>query len=741
MKRNPVIIVFLVLGLALAFAGCGGSSKIQELEPTAAPTATNNVQSRITGVTVTSGTVVVTFTLFDEKGNELDPVAMLADTSLGSNRCRFYLGRIEADNNYVNYCNGSQTTTGTPSYDKSSPASSHFAKVGTGTFTYTFYTNIDNASQTLNGIRVTGSEGKTHTAAIQIVRNWTTDTGKAFQQAVNPYFNFRPDGAAVTVTREVVSISACNECHGVLGLHGGGRREIALCILCHYPGVLDPTTGNSIDMKSMVHKIHYGVKLPSNVAGGDFTIGSSSFKTVAYPFISGDSNVGETPAYCVKCHVLGKDYAGNSYGKNVNNWKTGPTYAKCTTCHDTLTFDGSATIVVKIGATDCTVTAQRHDLLAATTIDVTGANATNTAICTPCHDVALFANSEYTSASIPGSHTILEKSSIFTGINFQIVRVDNATAGNRPVVTWKATTDNGASLNPAASGTSFNIKLGFMAAGVPDYNINNISNNTTAQPFSKALAASTANADGSFTATFDNAIPAGTTGVAVVGLEGRVTYSLTGTRTGETKRVGGQSVQYYFDPATGVQVTDPTLQRRVRVDAARCNKCHDRLSFHGSNRVNNTQECVICHNPNAAISTDNTAGIDLMYMVHIIHTGDERAATAPPYPFGAEVRYPNDRRNCLACHVDTTPISYGIPLVAGALGTIDNNADLYASASTLRINPIRAVCMSCHSDEDTYATALPHVISQTTGSTTELCAQCHTSGLLLGPDVAHEAVR
>ncbi|HSB32217.1 MAG TPA: hypothetical protein VLD55_11500, partial [Candidatus Sulfobium mesophilum] len=74
---------------------------------------------------------------------------------------------------------------------------------------------------------------------------------------MNPYLNFRPDGQQVTATREVVAISNCNECHGKLGAHGGGRREVALCILCHNPQLIDTDTGNSINMKVLIHKIHY----------------------------------------------------------------------------------------------------------------------------------------------------------------------------------------------------------------------------------------------------------------------------------------------------------------------------------------------------------------------------------------------------------------------------------------------------------------------------------------------------
>ncbi len=238
--------------LALLASGCGSGHTEGSSAPVANPAATGNVQAQIQSVSAPAGgPLVVTFTLFDENGAPLDPKDVIAASG---GRVRFYIARLKTDGNYENYI---KSGSNLPTYDPVS--ASQFATVGTGTYTYTFKTNIDNSSQTLNGIVLTGNRDKTHTVAIQIARNSTTFTGKPFQQAANPYFNFRPDGGAVTMTREVVSISACNGCHGVLGLHGGSRRDVALCDVCHYPGVNDPTTGNSIDLKSMVHKIHYGV--------------------------------------------------------------------------------------------------------------------------------------------------------------------------------------------------------------------------------------------------------------------------------------------------------------------------------------------------------------------------------------------------------------------------------------------------------------------------------------------------
>src|SRR3990172_6943971 len=321
-KLRTVFLIIAALSAMGLIAGCGSGTEgggDDTAGTAAAIPADGNIQASIIGVTIASPPVV-TFTLRDQNGAALEPNAFVA----AGGTLSFTMGQLDpATGHYQNYIKA--VSAGQPGFDTGGA----FSTVGEGVYTYSFATDIKNPALTLGGLVFDST--RTHTVAAQISRTITSVSGapRIFKQAANPYLNFRPDGGAVAVTREVVAVSNCNDCHGTLGSHGGGRREIALCILCHYPGVTDPGTGDSIAFRYMVHKIHMGATLPSNwtSVGGNFTVGGTSFKTVSYPALSGDSRITRTPVECVKCHRAGRDSSGNGYGADADKWKEAPTRA------------------------------------------------------------------------------------------------------------------------------------------------------------------------------------------------------------------------------------------------------------------------------------------------------------------------------------------------------------------------------------------------------------------------------
>ena len=102
---------------------------------------------------------------------------------------------------------------------------------------------------------------------------------------------------------------------------------------------------------------------------------------------------------------------------------------------------------------------------------------------------------------------------------------------------------------------------------------------------------------------------------------------------------------YYIPSGTG------TPAKRELVTQANCNKCHDNFKpettasaeFHGGGRIS-ALFCNVCHNPGR---TSNPAA-DSSVFVHRIHAG-HKVATADRF-HGIAATYPQDIRNCGACH-------------------------------------------------------------------------------------------
>src|SRR5262249_16806678 len=110
---------------------------------------------------------------------------------------------------------------------------------------------------------------KTHTLAIYATRALITPGASTKNYYAKIEDDFRPDGQTITDKWDILSNAACNTCHDPLSAHGGSRQDVKLCVTCHTPTTvagtpnIDPDTGNTIDFKVMIHKIHHGSSLPS----------------------------------------------------------------------------------------------------------------------------------------------------------------------------------------------------------------------------------------------------------------------------------------------------------------------------------------------------------------------------------------------------------------------------------------------------------------------------------------------
>jgi len=204
-----------------------------------------------------------------------------------------------------------------------------------------------------------------------------------------------------------------------------------------------------------------------------------------------------------------------------------------------------------------------------------------------------------------------------------------------------------------------------------------------------------------------------------MGIEGRRSVTLLpGTQKQQTVNDAGKNVVTYFS-VDGSQVQP----RRKVVELANCNQCHNFLTIHGTLR-NQTEYCVICHNPNMTDAARRPAdkkpdeAIDLRAMVHRIHSGAELSREFTVYgrvPHNYnEVHYPGFRQNCTACHV---PGAQQLPLGQNLLKVTDPRGYLNP------VGPETIACISCHDSLQAASHALAN-----TSALGESCATCH------GPD-------
>jgi len=243
---------------------------------------------------------IVTFSLTDDNGNGLDPARLV--------HLRFTIAWLSLDPNtglsyYTNYLVKEVTDTFTgsaieqPTFDSGGTILSVDQEAGL--FQYVFGTSLP-ADYHRDLPHTVGGEAR------RVYQEKTYDA--------NATYDFVPAGGELPFRREIVNTNNCNECHGLLAVHDRMRREYHYCQLCHTPQNIDPVSGNSLDLKVMIHKIHRGRDLPSVQAGNPYRLGEEDFSQVEFP---------QDIRNCTKCHRNADQAA---------NFKERPSREACGSC-------------------------------------------------------------------------------------------------------------------------------------------------------------------------------------------------------------------------------------------------------------------------------------------------------------------------------------------------------------------------------------------------------------------------
>jgi OmcA/MtrC family decaheme c-type cytochrome len=648
-----------------------------------------------------NGTITVTYTLTDPSGLPLDAAGITTPGPISLSYVAAVIPNNQED--YTAYT--TRVATGTVIASTEQPGADSggtTTSVGPGQYTYTF------ATKAPSGYDVTA----THTIGVYGSRNLTTTFNLPTNYASTTY-NFVPNGAAVTHVHDIIETASCDACHDQLSAHGGSRRGLNMCVLCHQPQNMDPNTGDTLDAKVFFHKIHMGASLPSVKAGTPYipavnSHGTFNYSTVVFPADPFD------PRRCETCH------SQKTGAVQETAFLTNPTRAACGACHDDVNF----------------ATGANHP----------GGIQNDDTECANCH---IPQGEMDFDASILGAHVAPTASSLLNGLAVNITNVANGAAGSAPVVSFTVQDKNGNAVLLSALGS-----ISFTMAGpTTDYGYTSFGSDVTTPGYvTESAAKATCGSNGGCMYTFTHIVPATATGTYAIGVEARRTDTVPELLNGATSQVGieyGAPNKVVYFSVDG----SPVVDRRTVVQLSNCNNCHVSLQEHGALR-NNTEYCVFCHNPSntdastrasAVLASDKAAkpqGINFNLLVHRIHDGvnvvpdggkpyivvgyqgSHNDFSGVLFPALSPTGEATDLENCSMCHVNSTEQNdltlTGLNAVTDPQGYLNPN------------QPFSSACSGCHVD----LPAASHMLSNTT-SLGEACAVCHSSGAAYAVDQAH----
>lgn len=702
--------IILMLGVALTVAGAASKSG-SNTSRAARPEITDPLisASGATGLVITAnsasigndGTITASYTVTDVSGLPLDITGTTTTGVISISLVAAYIpNNAEQYTAYTTKVSSGAAGTFTNAGPDSGGTTT---SLGNGKYTYVFHTKAPTGFDTTATTTI-GIYGKRTLTAFGLPNEMASTT-----------FNFVPNGSPVTHVRDIVETATCDQCHDELSHHGGQRRLVALCILCHQPQSHEEVLGTTVDFKVMIHKIHIGSQLPSVLAGGSNMVNGEDFSKVIFPATASASDAGATAGFrCTKCH---SQTAG---AVQANYYATKPSAAACGSCHDNLNF--------------------------ATGVNHPGGPQPDDTQCANCHTPQ---GELPFDASIIGAHMVPEDAvagspyPLLGGVQIALTSVSNGVAGKAPTINFTLQDGSGKPL-PYSQMAS----LTFVMAGpTTDYGYTSFGSGLTTPGYvTESGSATTVNcsAAGVCSYTFTHAIPANSTGTYAISFYGtRVAeVLLAGTTAQQTVNESPFNNVIYFSVDGS-----PVVNRRTVVAVSTCNNnCHVSLELHGGSR-RNTELCVMCHNPSNTDFTQRPSattvaqrtlpnlGIDFNLLVHRIHDGANLAAqgasytvigyqgsvndfTTTLYPAFDPSGNPNMLANCSMCH--STNTEQNLPMGLNAT----TNPQAY-------INPtpaITAACTGCHAD----ATTSGHAMVMTSSGQGETCTVCHSSTAVNG---------
>jgi OmcA/MtrC family decaheme c-type cytochrome len=618
------------------------------------------------------GTARVELTLSDAEGRPLDREGLLTAGAVSVSFMLAYLEETDSGESlqYRSYTLREQTSpiTSVTAPQAGTDTGGTFTELAPGRYRYTFGTSVDVAE---------ANEGKTHTIGVYATRPFEDQ-----RYVANTNYSFVPLGVEPDTELDVVTDAACSNCHTRVEAHGGARRGVQQCVLCHTDeSSLDPDTGNTVDFQVMIHKIHMGADLPSVVGGDPYTIvgfqqAVHDFGVIHYP--------GQITS-CESCHA----------GSQGDRWQTRFSVKTCGSCHDR-TFFGTG------------------DVPEGFTAHTGGAHVDSE--CVVCHaptSLSPVTERHYNAINDPTRQQV----------EIELVGIENTAPGESPEIIFNVSID-GVARDLSAAPMS---RLRFTIAGPnTDY----------------ATLLPTANAD-AVVACADPPVapclaPDGENfryhSALVIPLDAAGSFTLS-----MESRIEVDGVRHFAaNPTLAFAVTDPSpVPRREVVTTEQCNTCHQELAFHGGNR-RTTEYCVMCHSPSfsggepAEGESLTTTKLNFKDLIHGLH-GEVH------YPDSL-----NNCDHCHVPGSYGVPLDPGLlptqfedvtcvedPLDDDDTECLEEEITVITAHS---LAPTTAACVSCHTSADA---AVHAEVNTSPTSGLEACGTCHGAGKSVDIEAAH----
>jgi len=520
----------------------------------------------------------------------------------------------------------------------------------------------------------------------------------------NPVKDFVPDGGAGSGEKLVAATENCSKCHVRFDLHGGPRRTVEYCVMCHNPGTVDPDGGESLDMAYMAHSVHSGEDRGTAYVIYGFGGSVNDFSEVTYP---------QDRRFCETCHT------NSAASPDGDNWKTQVASSQCGGCH-----------VAGLGKTYDYATGLYTNTYTHSTFAFTG----NDGECLDCHTSAGAAGATLDNHD-SGPRLQKELGAQFV---YSVVSVTNVGAGKTPVIKFKIAKPDGTpyviATDPAFQGSSASLNLYFSFGDGDITNGDPATGKTPSsargQPYRMRIADLKTNAvlggDGVYTTDLK------ISGAPVV-LTVSPATAMAVIDGHPVVNVGGTNVQARANMAVGYYGTP----RERLVSQAKCENCHAQLSLHGSNRSGDPQGCMVCHNSSAGYSDSAAiAGpIAMGAFVHNIHLGKVPGV-------GTAITYPQSLANCQGCHVAG---SYNTARAGAVAISTGPGADQTIYTDDTWDSATAGTCGTCHDSANSKAHMTQNGGSfdvaggKTLAASTvqESCSVCHGAGRIADTVAAH----